>query len=453
MFGYLKLPRRSRCESKKQYRQVYASLCSSQRQKFGVRASILISYESVFLYQLAVDAGLVKCPAENTPTCCRLRNDWSNAWQTNLEAAEFANAFAILLARIKVEDDVRDSGKWLARGGNLFWSKAFRHANQYFDGVDGSLIARIERLIDEHIDLEHQSFSGSPEDYASPTANAFGLVFRCFAEHLSAKLDEQVELSQVKPSQVDLFYKIGQGIGAGILLSDCVFDFQKDRRRGEFNPIKNLNRLALYQQAALKAFSQAGWDCEALAMDDCWPVSGAILKYAFDRIARFSTVLVEKPVRKLRPSRRLHRWSSMRAGFCDGCDCGGCDGCDCGGCESCDCGGGDIGADASSAPPCFHALFCCEGCELCLCDPNSGKKSAKTDSFNTIESLKPDSVLDADVVDLVGVTDCPLNPSGYIVIDGERYPAKTNGEFIDAGQKVLVLSRSTFGFIVERSEE
>ena len=164
MFGYLKLPRRARCDSKKQYRQVYASLCSSQRQKFGVRASILISYESVFLYQLAVDAGLVKCPAENTPTCCRLRNDWSNAWQANLEAAEFANAFAILLARIKIEDDVRDSGKWLARGGSLFWSKAFRHANQYFDGVDGSLVARIERLVDEHIDLEHQPFSGSPED-------------------------------------------------------------------------------------------------------------------------------------------------------------------------------------------------------------------------------------------------------------------------------------------------
>ena len=448
MFGYLKLPRRARCDSKKQYRQVYASLCSSQRQKFGVRASILISYESVFLYQLAVDAGLVKCPAENTPTCCRLRNDWSNAWQANLEAAEFANAFAILLARIKIEDDVRDSGKWLARGSSLFWSKAFRHANQYFDGVDGSLVASIERLVDEHIDLEHQPFSGSPEDYAAPTANAFGLVFRCFAEQLSAKSDEQVERSQV-----DLFYKIGQGIGAGILLSDCVFDFQKDRRRGEFNPIKNPNQLSLYQQAALKAFSQAGWDCEALAIDDCWPVSGAILKYAFERIARFSTVLVEKPVRRLRLDRRLYRRSSMRAGECDipcdaCCDCGGCDGCDCGGC---DCGGGgDIGADTSSTPMCFHGSCCCDAC---VCEPGSKKRSAEPDSFNTIESLKPDSVLDANVVDLVGETDCPLNPSGYIVIDGERYPAKTNGEFIDAGQKVLVLSRSTFGFIVELAGE
>ena len=418
-----------------------------------MRASILISYESVFLYQLGVDAGLLNSPAENTPTCCRLRNDWSNSWQANLEAAAFANAFAILLARIKVEDDVRDSGKWLARGGNLFWSKAFRHANQYFDQIDESLVTEIERLVDQHIDLEQQSFSGSPEDYAAPTAAAFGLVFRCFAEYLSVRSKDQVALRNVELSQVDLFYKIGQGIGAGILLSDCVFDFQKDRRRGEFNPIKNTSQLSLYQQAALKAFSQAGWDCEALAMEGCWPVSGAILKYAFGRIARFSTVQVEQPVRKRRSDRRLHRWSSMRAGFCDGCDCGGCDGCDCGGCDSCDCGGGDIGADTSSTPMCFSVFFCCDGCDLCLCDPSSGKKSAKTDSFNTIESLKPDSVLDTDVVDLVGVTDCPLNPSGYIVIDGKRYPAKTNGEFVDAGQKVLVLSRSTFGFIVELTGE
>ena len=135
--------------------------------------------------------------------------------------------------------------------------------DRYFDGVDGSLVARIERLVDEHIDLEHQPFSGSPEDYAAPTANAFGLVFRCFAEQLSAKSDEQVERSQV-----DLFYKIGQGIGAGILLSDCVFDFQKDRRRGEFNPIENPNQLALYQQAASKAFSQAGWDLSLIHISE-----------------------------------------------------------------------------------------------------------------------------------------------------------------------------------------
>lgn len=446
MFGYLKLPRRIPCDAKKRYRQVYASLCSWQRQTFGVRASILISYESVFLYQLAVDAGLINCPAENTPTCCRLRNDWSNAWRVNPDAAEFATAFAILLARVKIEDDVRDSGKWLARGGNWFWSKAFRQANQFFDGFDASLVPEIERLVDEHIALEQQPFVGSPENYAAPTANAFGLIFRSFADRLPGRSAEQV----------DLFCKIGYAIGAGIVLSDCVFDFQNDQRRGEFNPIKNLNQLPAYQQAALQAFSQAGWDCEALAMENRLPVSSPILKYSFDRIAGFSPTQVEKPAGKLRPDRRLRRWSTMRAGECDACcPCEAC--CECGGgCDSCDCGGGggeacDLGCGGDDNSAGCAGNFCC--CDVCDCDSKKRKNSALDKPFNTIASLKPDSVLDADVVDLIGITDGPLNPSGYIVIEGERYPAKTNGEFIEQGKNVLVLSRSTFGFVVELAGE
>ena len=384
---------------------------------------MLISYESVFLYQLAIDAGLVNCPADNTPTCCRLKNDWSNAWQVNPDAAEFATAFAILLAQIKVEDDVRDSGRWLARGGNWFWSKAFRHATEYFDGIDASLLPKVKRLVDEHIALENLPFTGSPNDYAAPTANAFGLMFGCFAKRLPSTSDQQV----------DLFYKIGQAIGAGIVLSDCVFDFQKDQRRGEFNPIKNLSQVPLYQQAALRAFGQAGWDCQTLNVDERSAISSPILKFAFDRIARFRPTLVEKPAQNFLPNRRLRRWASMRAGVCDA-------DCDCGGCDGCDCGGEDNSMGCAGDLCCFDA---------CASESRTGRIQTKADQLTTIESMKPDSVLDADVVDLVGVTECPLNPTGYIVIDGDRYPAKTNGEFIERGQNVLVLSRSTFGFVVE----
>lgn len=62
-------------------------------------------------------------------------------------------------------------------------------------------------------------------------------------------------------------------------------------------------------------------------------------------------------------------------------------------------------------------------------------------------------MLDADVIDLRGVADCPLNPTGYILVDGQRYPAKTDGQFIDAGQPISVVSRSTFGFVVELAED
>ncbi|MDB2687566.1 DUF5685 family protein [Mariniblastus sp.] len=447
MFGYLKLSSRSNCNSKKRYRQIYASLCSWQRQTFGVRASILISYEAVFLYQLAVDAGLVDPPAECTPTCCKLRNDWPNHWNVNPEAAEFTNAFAILLARIKIEDDIRDSGKWLARGGNWFWAKAFRQSNEYFSNFDTRLIPEIDRLVDNHLSLENQRFSGSPEEYAAPTANAFGEIFKSFASHVLKESADKVEL----------FYGVGQAIGAGILLSDCMFDFQRDLRRGEFNPIQNKHPLGKYQQAGLKAFSRAGWDCEQLADCQQSPIASQILRFGFDRVDRFSLNLETKPVEsKFRAPRRLHQWSSLRTGDCDcggcdacgaGCEGGGCDGCDGGGC--CDGGAPDGGSIADSPPMCLSGFFCCEPCF----DPGCDSKKNKPQMQPSVESLKPDSIMDADLENKVGFADCPLNPTGYILVDGQRYPAKTNGQFCDTGQKVRVLAKSSFGFIVEPMED
>ena len=116
----------------------------------------------------------------------------------------------------------------------------------------------------------------------------------------------------------------------------------------------------------------------------------------------------------------------------------------------CDCVGGDCcGSDDGSSFACCYS----QSCDLCCCEPTSRKKSHETTPQISIESLKPDSVLDADVIDLRGVADCPLNPTGYILVDGLRYPAKTDGQFIDAGQPISVVSRSTFGFVVELAED
>ena len=52
MFGFLN-PR----PHSDDYRRAYARLCVHQRRRFGVRSSPFHSYEAVFLYQLALDAG------------------------------------------------------------------------------------------------------------------------------------------------------------------------------------------------------------------------------------------------------------------------------------------------------------------------------------------------------------------------------------------------------------
>ena len=54
MFGFL----RPRPQSD-DYRRAYARLCVHQRQRLGLRSLPFHSYEAVFLYQLALDAGAV----------------------------------------------------------------------------------------------------------------------------------------------------------------------------------------------------------------------------------------------------------------------------------------------------------------------------------------------------------------------------------------------------------
>lgn len=54
-----------------------------------------------------------------------------------------------------------------------------------------------------------------------------------------------------------------------------------------------------------------------------------------------------------------------------------------------------------------------------------------------------------------GVAESSLNPSGFVTIDGERVPGRSQtGEFIDAGTPVAVVStENAFGVFVRKQTE
>lgn len=438
MFGFLRLSASNSSNDWRKYRQTYASLCSWQRQTFGLRASILISYEAVFLYQLAVDSRLVNQLSSRTPTCCRLRNDSTNQWRIHPEAANFATAFALLLAKTKLEDDVRDSGSLLPRIGSQFWRKATDAAVAYFADTSPDLVSSVECLIEEHVLMENSNFQGSFDDYGVPTANAFGLVFEAFAGRLSDSTQENFSATQSSSEVRNRFRDLGRLIGKGILLADCVFDYHRDRRSGSFNPISNHGLRTDYQRAAAKAFADAGWITESLSPDTS-SVTCQILSHAFRRIAEFQLDSVEsKPLNNRSTPNRfspLQTRFNTRTGHCDiPCECGGCEACgECGGCETC--GGVD-----TDSPPCNDCCF-----SFALCDPFPAKEKPTRLKINipTLDD-SPD-----DLIGTIAITDCILNPTGYIEIDGKRHPAKTSGQFCEAGQQVKLVSWTSFGFLVE----
>ena len=67
MFGFLS-PR----PHSDRYRHAYARVCVHLRRAFGVRALPFHSYEAVFAYQLALDAGAFPAAVMPAVRCCKL---------------------------------------------------------------------------------------------------------------------------------------------------------------------------------------------------------------------------------------------------------------------------------------------------------------------------------------------------------------------------------------------
>src|SRR5689334_4489763 len=91
------------------YRRAYARLCQHQRRAYGLLSLPFHSYEAVFLYQCALDAGAF--PADVLPPvrCCRLAAPTTLVRAPDAAVGRFCASVALLLGSIKLEDDVRDT--------------------------------------------------------------------------------------------------------------------------------------------------------------------------------------------------------------------------------------------------------------------------------------------------------------------------------------------------------
>lgn len=437
MFGFLR-PGCLAPQTRTKYRQVYAAYCSFQRQRYGAVASAFTSFEAVSLYHLAIETGACETVNCSTPTCCRFRNDWNNHWQIDTEIAEFCAAFAMLLASVKLEDDILDTASPLAaksiaaKGISRLLRRSFVSAKRRMDKFRPGLVQNVQDLVANHHTLETSKNFDDFDQYAKPTADAFAVVYDAFADLLQQRTGRRINARE-----------IGFHIGRSILLADCLFDLQSDRKRGEFNPIRNKADGRQVRQLALASLSTAGWLSSELssAEDTLLP---AIFKNTFRRVARLDD--------SNRATRS--RFSALsRRGECD-CDCGGGDCC-------CDCGGGggdvpgEICCNADGDNESCTNRICCSGwsCDALCCEPSDRKKKSPRNlsakKANPIEIPDPIQVPDT-LVGKSATTVGPLNPSGVVSLEGVEHPAKSEGEFIESGVQVEIVKSTSFGLIVQQ---
>jgi hypothetical protein len=413
--------------------------------------------------------------------------------------ANFAVAFGLLLASIKVEDDIADDRSWVARLVRWKLSREFQAARTYFRTLDPQFDSSIDELLFEHSQLEHRCGTEliPLKDYVQPTANAFGYVFglaHCHSKDFGwlgsnevspqsevrrglAMLDPShpIGLSDADKAPTDSINnvaqstelrawltEIGHNLGAAIIAFDCAVDWERDQQRGRCNPLPNRASAEEALQTSQLYLSQAGWLCDARL-----PASAVTTRLLRGLCQRLGATRLPWQRRETWRS-RWQDWGLLRQpGYtharCDCiavcCDCAGAAACEgaCAGTECCAAGeGAAAGTDCcATTGPC-----CCDcGADCCVCwgANQSCGGTNKTQSTTTAGSAPTAAPSDKRKADGLVIGDCgiavtDLAPSGFVEINRQRTAAQSESTYIEAGNAVEVIELRPFGAVVRKVE-
>ncbi len=209
------------------YRSIYSRCCQHQRQHYGLLSLPFHSYEAVFLYTCALDAGLFPESIIRQQTCCKLRRGKGILTAPDTQIGQFCASLAVLLTAIKLQDDIRDRSGVMARCLHWVLRKHIAKAFNYFDSLDCNFTRTVNDYITGHLTLEKEQCHVTVRQFLESTAEAFSYVFGL--------------VSKVHPYQEwsELFTSIGYHIGAAIVAFDCAFDWKHDKVFGNYNPVKD----------------------------------------------------------------------------------------------------------------------------------------------------------------------------------------------------------------------
>ena len=195
---------------------------------YGHKSRLLLNYDSVFLAELLTELGNEDL------------NNWENAFQAinkcltmptgnipvSLQYAADAN---ILLADLKIQDQLIDNGSLGWRFAQKFFNRPFvRNAQKLASwGIDKEEILKIsetQQRIERH-DAEFDNLGNCIGYYARPTSELTALIFG-HAASIIEKPELELKLSA-----------LGNKFGQMAYLLDAFEDFEKDLRKGHFNPL------------------------------------------------------------------------------------------------------------------------------------------------------------------------------------------------------------------------
>lgn len=231
MFGYVRPLRDSLSEEEYElYRGAYCGLCHCMRKRLGLFSSFTVNYDFAFMAMLLADGEIgtecKKCiahPIKKRKCVCVSKS------------LESAADMSLILACLKLEDDIRDEGFIKALKSRLFhlllrrgYKKACRERENFADAAS-KLLSELSRLENERcasLDM---------------TADKFALILSACSEGADGPVKRRI--------LEHLFYHLGRVI----YLTDAIDDLPEDAENGSFNPVicrYDLNSGTLSDEAA-----------------------------------------------------------------------------------------------------------------------------------------------------------------------------------------------------------
>ncbi len=239
MFGYVNV-----CRDELKVRELalfnayYCGLCKRQGKLCGAASRLILSYDFTVL------ALLLDAMEEEKPTVskgrCMLHPFKKRPVVTESKSMDYCARMSVALAYYKALDDFRDEGVSVKNAVLALKPAVNKIKKRYPDKL---------KLIEKYLD-EIASAEKSGEKNIDIPAGAFG---RLLAELFSPDGQENRAL-----------YEFGYNIGRWIYVIDAIDDFEKDSKKGRFNPFNSADEIKEQQEAVWYNLSAAAAAYELL---------------------------------------------------------------------------------------------------------------------------------------------------------------------------------------------
>lgn len=228
MFGYVKTDLANMyVKDTILYKAMYCGLCKAIGKVSGQRGRLVLNYDLTFLSVLLHN--LTDTDVKIEKQHCVIHTITKRPVAIPDKLTERIAALNVILARYKLNDDVLDNGK--GRVKRAFFAKAYKKAKRKEPELDKIVKNRYAELI---------KYEKANSDSIDMVADPFGnMMVDVVNELLGDKCVENVK---------ELAYNLGKWI----YLIDAVDDFDKDKKKGNFNVFINVYPEINNKEALLK---------------------------------------------------------------------------------------------------------------------------------------------------------------------------------------------------------